>query len=215
MERVSRTREVRVATLNLWGHHGAWDERRSALVDGLHELHPDIIAFQEAVVAEGYDQAADLLGSSYHIAHQAVRDAQGSGLSIASSWEVREVWEETLRVTSRGDPGGIAVAEILAPDPLGTLFVAHHNASWQLGFEHERELQAMAASRLVEVLLDKREVSHVVLAGDFNASPDSASVRFWRGLQSLDHASVCYRDAWESAPTPWSPVTLSRRATRS
>jgi endonuclease/exonuclease/phosphatase family metal-dependent hydrolase len=45
----------------------------------------------------------------------------------------------------------------------------------------------------------KGSLSHVVLAGDFNAAPDSASVRFWRGLQSLGDTSVCYRDAWESA----------------
>ena len=67
-----------------------------------------------------------------------------------------------------------------------------------MGFEYERELQAVAASRFVEDLLGKREVSHVVLAGDLNAAPDSASVRFWRGLQSLDAMSVSYRDAWES-----------------
>jgi endonuclease/exonuclease/phosphatase family metal-dependent hydrolase len=200
VERVSATREVRVATLNLWGRHGAWDERRSVLVDGLRELQPDIIAFQEAVVTDGYDQVADLLGASYNVAHQAGREAEGTGLSIASRWGVGEVWEETLRVTPRVDPSEIAVAEILAPGPLGTLLFAHHNPSWQLGFEHERELQAAAASRLVEDLLGKRElISHVVLAGDFNAAPDSASVRFWRGLQSLGDTSVCYRDAWESA----------------
>jgi endonuclease/exonuclease/phosphatase family metal-dependent hydrolase len=198
MVRVSGTSEVRVATLNLWGRHGAWDERRSVLVDGLRELQPDIIAFQEAVVTEGYDQVADLLGASYHVAHQAGRDGEGTGLSIASRLEVGEVWEETLRVTPRVDPSEIAVAEILAPGPLGALLFAHHNASWQLGFEHERELQAVAASQLVEDLLGEREVSHVVLAGDFNAAPDSASVRFWRGLQSLGGTSVCYRDAWES-----------------
>jgi endonuclease/exonuclease/phosphatase family metal-dependent hydrolase len=183
---------VRVATLNLWGRHGAWNERKSVLVDGLRELQPDIIAFQEAAVTDGYDQVADLLDTSYHIAHQAGREAEGTGLSIASRWEVGEVWEEIV--------GRIAVAEILAPGPLGTLLLAHHNPSWQLGFEHERELQAVAASRHVEDLRRrKREVSHVVLAGDFNAAPDSASVRFWRGLQSLGETSVCYRDAWESA----------------
>ncbi len=198
MERGSGTREVRVATLNLWGRHGAWDERRSVLVDGLRKLQPDIIAFQEAVVTDGYDQVADLLGATYNVAHQAGREAEGTGLSIASRWEVGEVWEETLHFTPRVDPSEIAVAEILGPDPLGTLLFAHHNSSWQLGFEHERELQVVAASRLVEDLLGKQEESHVVLAGDFNAAPDSASVRFWRGLQSLGGTSVCYRDAWES-----------------
>jgi endonuclease/exonuclease/phosphatase family metal-dependent hydrolase len=199
MARVSATREVRVATLNLWGRRGAWDERRSVLVDGLRQLQPDIVAFQEAVVIDRYDQVADLLGASYHLAHQACREAEGAGLSIASRWEVGEVWEETLDVTRRVDPSEIGVAEILAPAPLGTLLIAHHNPSWQLGFEHERELQAVAASRLLEDLLGEREVSHVVLAGDFNAARDSASVRFWRGLQSLGDTSVCYRDAWESA----------------
>jgi endonuclease/exonuclease/phosphatase family metal-dependent hydrolase len=211
MERVSGTREVRVATLNLWGRHGTWDERRSVLVDGLRELQPDIIAFQEAVVTDWYDQVADLLGASYHVAHQAGREAEGTGLSISSRWEVGEVWEETLHVTRRVDPSEIAVAEILAPGPLGTLLFAHHNSSWQLGFEHERELQVVAASRLVEDLLGKREESHVVLAGDFNAAPDSASVRFWRGLQSLGDTSVCYRDAWESAHPPDPGHTFSPR----
>jgi len=198
MEQVVRSGVVRVATLNLWGKHGAWDERRSVLVDGLRQLRPGIIAFQEAVVTDGYDQVADLLGASYHVAHQAGREADGTGLSIASRWEMGEVWEETLHVTYRVDPSEIAVVEILVPGPLGTLLFAHHNASWQLGFEHERELEAVAASRLVEHMLGEREVGYVVLAGDFNAAPDSASVRFWHGLQSLGETSVCYRDAWES-----------------
>jgi endonuclease/exonuclease/phosphatase family metal-dependent hydrolase len=200
MEEALGSGVVRVATLNLWGRNGAWDGRRSILVDGLRELQPDVIAFQEAVVNDGYDQVADLLGASYYITHQAGREAEGTGLSIASRWEVREVWEETLHVTPRADPSDIAVAEILAPGPLGgTLLFVHHNASWQLGFEHEREMQAVAASHFVEDLLDKRKVGRVILAGDFNAAPDSASVRFWRGLQSLSDMSVCYRDAWESA----------------
>ncbi len=109
-------------------------------------------------MTDGYDQVADLLGASYHVFHQAGRHADGTGLSIASRWEVGEVWEETLRVTPRADLSAIAVAEILAPGALGTLLFIHHNASWQLGFE--RELQAVAASRLVEDLLGKREQSH-------------------------------------------------------
>ena len=83
MEEATGSGVVRVATLNLWGRHGAWDERRSVLVDGLRELQPDVIAFQEAVVTDGYDQVADLLGASYRVAHQAGREAEGTGLSIA------------------------------------------------------------------------------------------------------------------------------------
>jgi endonuclease/exonuclease/phosphatase family metal-dependent hydrolase len=190
---------MRVVTLNLWGRHGAWKERRSILARGLRELNADVIAFQEAVVTDNYDQVRDVLGAGYHVVHHGGRMEDGSGLSIASRWPLGEVWEKASRVTPRVGPGEVAVAEILAPGTLGrTLLFAHHNASWQLGFEHERELQAVVAACFVEELLDEREASHVVLAGDFNAAPDSASVRFWTGRQSLGDTSVCYRDAWES-----------------
>jgi endonuclease/exonuclease/phosphatase family metal-dependent hydrolase len=199
MTETTATSELRIATLNLWGRRGEWNERRRVLVEGFSELAPDLVAFQEAVVRDGYDQVADILGPGYHVAHQAGRETDGTGVSIASRWEVGEVWEETLHVSPRVDPSEIVVAEILAPNSLGgTLLFAHHNASWQLGCERERELQAVAGSQLVGDLLGKREISHVVLAGDFNAAPDSGSVRFWRGLQSLGDTSVCYRDAWES-----------------
>jgi len=47
---------VRVATLNLWGRNGAREERWAVLINGLRGLRPDLIAFQEAIVGDGYDQ---------------------------------------------------------------------------------------------------------------------------------------------------------------
>jgi endonuclease/exonuclease/phosphatase family metal-dependent hydrolase len=58
-------------------------------------------------------------------------------------------------------------------------------------------LQAVAAARFVEEKVSQTN-QQVVLVGDFDADPDSASVRFWSGRQSLSDMSVCYRDAWES-----------------
>jgi hypothetical protein len=55
----------------------------------------------------------------------------------------------------------------------------------------------VAAARFVEELLARSGV-HVVLAGDLDATPDTASVRFWRGLRFLGDTGVCYQDAWES-----------------
>jgi len=43
---------VRVATLNLWGRNGAWEQRRSVLMDGLRRLRPDLITLQEAIVGK-------------------------------------------------------------------------------------------------------------------------------------------------------------------
>jgi endonuclease/exonuclease/phosphatase family metal-dependent hydrolase len=197
---------VRVATLNIWGRRGAWEERRRVLVEGFRELGPDLVAFQEAVVNDGYDQVTDILGPGYHVAHQREREAHrrdstedGQGVSIASRWPFGEVREVNLDVTPRtGDFAHTTLlAEVLAPEPIGPLLFVNHLPSWQLTFEHERELQTVAAARATERLLRRRSM-HVVLAGDLDATPDSAGVRFWRGLQSLDGTSVCYRDAWGS-----------------
>jgi endonuclease/exonuclease/phosphatase family metal-dependent hydrolase len=54
----------------------------------------------------------------------------------------------------------------------------------------------VAAASFLERQVAGRE-QHVVVAGDFDAPPDTASMRFWRGRQSLSGTSVCYRDAWE------------------
>jgi endonuclease/exonuclease/phosphatase family metal-dependent hydrolase len=216
---------MRVLTLNLWGRRGAWDERRSALIAGLCELQPDLVAFQEAIVNDEYDQVVDLLGPGFHIAHQKSREPggpsdveAGQGISVASRWPLGEVRELDLQVTPRTADFACAtlVVEILAPEPLGPLLFVNHLPSWQLAFEQERELQTVRAARLLEELAGGH-ARHVVLVGDFDADPAAASVRFWCGRQSLDGMSVCYRDAWESTHpaepghtfTPRNPLVTS------
>jgi hypothetical protein len=98
---------VRVATLNLWGRNGAGEERRSVLTDGRRELRPDVIAFQEAVETEGYDQVIDLLGPGYHVAHQTGHQADGTDLSIASRCPMGEVQEVALHVRERATHRGL------------------------------------------------------------------------------------------------------------
>jgi mRNA deadenylase 3'-5' endonuclease subunit Ccr4 len=91
MDETTATTEVRVATLNLWGRRRAWEERRRVLVEGFRELQPDLVALQEAVVTDGYNQITDILGSGYHLAHQTEREADrggdienGQGITVAS-----------------------------------------------------------------------------------------------------------------------------------
>ncbi len=196
----SHAGDVRIVTLNLWGRRGAWVERRSKLIAGFHALQPDLVAFQEAIKSDEYDQVTDLLGPEYHVAHQTDREADGQGISIASRWPLGEVREVDLNITPRTVDFACTtlVAEIFAPDPVGSLLFVNHLPNWQLNFEYERELQAVAAARFVEKRV-RRSNLHVVLAGDFDADPNAASVRFWSGRQSLSGMSVCYRDAWESA----------------
>jgi endonuclease/exonuclease/phosphatase family metal-dependent hydrolase len=211
------TDRLRVVTMNLWGRRGSWTERREVLAAGLQELRPDLIALQEAVVDDVYDQVEDLLGSDFHVVHQTAREPggpgdveTGQGASIASRWPLGQVHELDLQVTPRTADFACTtlLAEVLAPEPLGPLLFANHLPNWQLNFERERELQAVAAGRALEDLVDGRSM-HVVVAGDLTADPDSASVRFWTGRQSLDGTSVCYRDAWERVHPDEASVTFT------
>jgi endonuclease/exonuclease/phosphatase family metal-dependent hydrolase len=198
----SATRRARVLTLNLLSpQHADWERRRPVLRDGLSELQPDLVAFQETVWGDGDDQAADLLGPGYQVARHSRRSADGVGAAMASRWPLGAVHEVDLHVTDRtaGFPWCAALAvEVAAPAPLGPLLFVHHKPNWQHGWERERELQAVVAARFVEELVAGRDL-HVVLAGDFDDPPDAASIRFWTGRQSLEGTSVRYEDAWEVA----------------
>jgi hypothetical protein len=45
MDERAGTGALRVATLNLWGRRGAWEERRHVLAEGFREMEPDLVAF--------------------------------------------------------------------------------------------------------------------------------------------------------------------------
>ena len=188
---------MRVVIQNTWGLRGDWDARRAVLATELRRLEPDLVAFVESIKTDDYDQVVDLLGPDYHVAHQTEREPDGQGASIASRWPIDALHEVDLNVTPRTADFACTtlVAEVSAPEPYGPLVFANHVPSWQLQFERERELQALAAARFVEELAGER---HVIFAGDFTSDPDAANVRFLTGRQSLDGTSVCYRDAWES-----------------
>jgi len=190
---------VRVLTLNAFSHHRDWPARCRVLAAGLRDLSPDVVAFQEVFASDGYDQVREVLGSGYHVFHQRGRDEDGGGASIASRWPLEVVREADVQFDKRlyksGWIGSLAVVEIGVPEPIGPLLLAHHKPTWQSGAELEREQQAVASARIVEELLAGAD-RHVVLAGDFDATPDSGSIRFLTGRQSLDGLSVYYQDAW-------------------
>jgi endonuclease/exonuclease/phosphatase family metal-dependent hydrolase len=216
---------VRVLTLNLWGMSGDWPRRRAVLQAGVRALAPDVVSFQEVWRAGGVDTAAEVLGPDYHVLHQTVGLVpDASSAAVASRWPLTMVDELEQRVTPRteGFPAISLIAELEAPEPVGRLLLVNHGPSWQADFEHERELQTVAAARRIEELAGGRYL-HVVLAGDLNAAPDTASIRFLRGLQSLGGMSVAYLDAWEQTHpgepghtfTPRNPLVMEETQMRS
>jgi hypothetical protein len=72
---------------------------------------------------------------------------------------------------------------------VGPLLFVNNLPSWQLTFEHE--LQTVAAARVIEEFIAGRDM-HVVLAGDFDATPDYVFVHCVEQGPTLD-VSACER----------------------
>jgi endonuclease/exonuclease/phosphatase family metal-dependent hydrolase len=190
---------VRVLSLNIWANGGDWPARRRSLRTGFAALEPDLLALEEVVVTDGYDQASELLGPDFHLLHARHRSSDGIGLTIASRWPIARSLEVDLRDPDRDYEGTVPGALLTAidlPDGVGEVIFINHNPTWEPSREADREREAVRVARAIEAFAG--DVSHRIVAGDLDADPGSASIRFWTGRQSIDGLSVCYRDAWEA-----------------
>ena len=194
---------IRVLTLNIWNDQG--DARRVDLINReLRRLKPDLIAFQEVIRTSEKDQLDALLYDTGLIGtHQSQvmaiaplwADRYG-GSAVASRWPYRVVEVLDLRLADALDvPWCTLAAMVSIPGEGDVLFIAT-TASWRLNAEAAREKQAIALSDLDA---RHRQALPTIIAGDFNATPDSASIRYLTGLQSLGGRSVHYHDAWAVA----------------
>ncbi|WP_280264690.1 endonuclease/exonuclease/phosphatase family protein [Nocardia wallacei] len=192
--------QLRILTINVQNREG--DPRRLALLNReLRRIAPDVVALQEVVDA---DHLAELLeGTGLHGTHQSEAMAytppfadRYGGNAVASRWphSIAEVLD--LRVAGAADvPWCTLAARVPLPGEGEVLFIAA-TASWRLDAEAVREQQAVA---LADLDARHRTELPTIIAGDFNAGPDAASIRYLTGRQSLSGRSVHYHDAWEVA----------------
>jgi len=187
-----------VVTLNVFGPANPDWSRRSALVaDTLQAVAPDVVALQEVPVDDDLAVVHRLLGPGY-TCHPFSRPAEdGVAGVLATRAPSRLVREVDQRCTPRAHAfPWCATLLAEAGTALGRVLAVHHKPSWQFGYEVERERQALAVAEHVEAVA--ADYDHVVVLGDFDATPDSASLQFLRGRRSMAGTSVCYQDAWET-----------------
>lgn len=192
---------MRVGTFNVQTPFEAnWSQRQQVIADSLARLDLDVLALQEVSAGEGRDGGIEeLLEPGWHLAWHSHTTADEVGLVLASRWPLGQVREHSLNVTPRTVDfpwSAVVLAEVLAPNPVGPFWVAHHKPLYQLNFERERELQAVSAAEFIDSSIDPAQ--RVILLGDFDAPPDSASVRFWTGRQSLEGVSTTFHDVWSA-----------------
>lgn len=194
---------VRVLTINVQNDEG--DPRRTEILNrGLGELAPDLVAFQEVLRSPERDQLAELLaGLELRATHQAevlayeppFADRYG-GSALASRWPYRIVEALDLRGGDAPDvPWCTLAAAVELPGQGELLFIAPTTA-WRPAAEATRERQVLA---LTDLDARHRRRLPTIIAGDFNATPEAASVRYLTGAQSLHRQSVHYHDAWAVA----------------
>lgn len=195
---------LRVLTLNVNGYR-PYGDRNPILRQCVVEMRPDVLFFQEAAFVPGkIHQIAECLdGLGYRICHQfdGLAEPPGhTGVCSASRFDLEMLEVVPLPTTPRagGYPVAALCARAHAPEPFGDVLLVNPKTNWQLHLEKEREEQVLTIAQLASKHADPRGFPPIV-AADFDAAPDSSSIRFMTGRQSLGGCSTHFLDAWEMA----------------
>lgn len=195
---------LRVLTFNVQSDHDG-DERRIELINQeIGRLDPDLVSLQEVSpgcgstgldrVLAGLDLASthqnDVLGYPMPFA-----DRYG-GAALATRWPHRLVEVVDQRGVDAPDVPWCTLAAAVEIPNLGDLVFIGATFSWRLDAEATRERQALA---LTDLDARHRGSLPTIIAGDLNATPDAACIRYLAGQQALSGRSVCYHDAWRVA----------------
>jgi endonuclease/exonuclease/phosphatase family metal-dependent hydrolase len=184
-------------TMNVLGPSNRdWQRRRPVLAELLRGAAADVYALQE--VPADRAEIASLIGPGHHLTFLPSPSSDGVGAVLATRMphECIEVIDQHLTARTESFPW-CATSLIALESDVGSVLVAHHKPSWQFGYEYEREQQALQAALAIEE--HRAEFDHAIVLGDFDATPDSGSLRFWRGRASIGGTSVSFQDAWEIA----------------
>ena len=203
---------LRVLTLNIWNLGGDWRARREAIVAVVREHEPDIVCLQEVIESDRGNQAGWLAEAcgGWSVAYAGEGPSSGRGLfgnAIVSRWPIDAT--ASVRLPHVEDPAEIQRLVLWARTDGIDVFCTH--LAWQLHDAALREQQVRALMAFVDERTDPEAGVGPVVAGDFNAEPDSSAIRYLSGLGSLDGESVYLQDAWRLAGDGGAGITWSNR----
>ncbi len=192
---------MRIVTWNLWWRFGPWEVRQPAIRAELTELAPDVALLQEVWAADGRDQAdelADALG--YHRARtvNAAGEPQPFGNAILSRWPIVDQ-EMVVLPDERGEPSHRSALTAIVHTPRGHQAFTVTHLAWQYDASVLRAAQLEAVVDLVvRHRSDDEAAPPPVLAGDFNAVPESDEIRRLTGLSAPYHPGLVFTDCWDA-----------------
>ena len=188
---------LRVLTLNIWNRQGPWEERLRMIREGIRRLDPDLVGLQEIIAHEGQSQADAIreglgLEGAFGLAH----DLGGGvlfGNAVLSRWPIVTARAHPLPCGTTDEQRSLLFTEIDSPYGRVPFFVTH--LSWKLHHGVVREAQVAAIAEIVKAEAPMAGLPPVIV-GDFNAEPESAEIRFLKGLQSLGGKSHHFADCF-------------------
>ncbi len=195
-----------VLTLNLWHDSGPYERRAGLIREWVDRLDPDLIGFQEALRGPDADQTTELLdGRGYHVEYKGSvpfwkeesRWRGGEfGNAVASRWPIAEREEASLSDAGEGEK--CTAISVTVESPFGEVGFTCSHLHWKFRDGTTRETQVR---ELCDFALRRRPKSGFppILVGDFNAEPESAEIRYVKGLQSFEGHSIAMLDAWAVA----------------
>lgn len=188
-------RPVRVVTFNLWNDRPNVAKRMRVAIDGLRALQPDVIGLQEVCgPSRAENQAAEIARAlELRFTYDPVEErpqAGAIGNAVVTRFPIQRHESVSLPSTAE-DPRRALYCALETPGGVLPFFTTHF--SWEMWHSPRREGQAVA---LDEFVATRAGDLPAILTGDFNASPDSDTVRFLTGRASLLGRGAYYRDAW-------------------
>ena len=190
---------LRVVTWNLWGRGGPWEARLGPIRSTLALLAPDLVALQEVWEDGSRNQAAVIaadLGFHHVYASRYAIDGVAIGNAILSRWPIVSHQVRPLPApVELEELRNVIRAEIAGPRGPLEIFTAHLN--WRFDQSDLRQEQVRTLARFVSE--SERLAMPPIVAGDFNAIPDSEEIRMLTGRVAVPVPGLVFHDAWEAA----------------
>lgn len=193
-----------LTNLNLLHSPFRFEDRMRKIGNATADIAPDIFCVQEAFFENGAESFAlktiseatglEVVSIQPHFERHGAK----SGVAILSSWPVIEAGDG--RAPLDGEAGYNSCYVVLESPAKRPVIVFSIHGAWGGHRENVREQKFLAinehAAELEAKYADRDPIT--VIAGDFNTRPDSSSMRFMRGLQSLHGQGTYWTDAWEA-----------------
>ena len=201
-------------TLNIWNRQGPWEARLALIRRGIAALGPDLIALQEVLHHDdaAEDQADEIArGLGYQVAFGSAWHIGGGlqfGNAVLSRFPIVDRHDWQLPGNHDDETRSLLHVDVDAPCGRVPFFSTHLN--WKM---HESSIRVRQVEFIAARILEVAPIGSFppIIAGDFNAEPDSDEIRFLRGYHAIGGQSVYFADCFHCAGSGGPGTTFARR----